>query len=69
MVKTPTSKAPASRTRVVHPPYDQAVRATLKGGQRGEIEQLLQGAKNLKAEHGSFDGLIGTLEEALRKAT
>ncbi len=72
MVKSPTStggKAPASRTRVVHPPYDQAVRATLQSGDRGEIEQLLQGAKNLRAEHGSFDSLIETLESALRKAS
>ncbi|HYE29610.1 MAG TPA: hypothetical protein VEA61_15430 [Allosphingosinicella sp.] len=76
MIKTPTSKtagakakaAPRSRARAVHPPYDQAVRATLEGGRRDEIEQLLQGARNLKAEHGSFDALIQTLEDALRKA-
>jgi hypothetical protein len=73
MVKTPTSKdkkaAPAARQRVVHPPYDQAVRATLESGDRGEIERLLQGAKNLRAEHGSLDGLIRTLEAALHKAS
>jgi hypothetical protein len=78
MVKTPTRKGKAAiarppydqavRTRRVLPPYDQAVRATLEGGDRGEIEALLQGAKNLRAEHGSFDSLITTLEDALRKA-
>jgi hypothetical protein len=58
--------AAKAKARAVHPPYDQAVRATLQSGDRGEIEQLLQGAKNLRAQHGSFEGLIETLEATLR---
>ena len=69
MVKSPTSKggkaAPAARTRVVHPPYDQAVRATLQGGQRDEIQQMLEGVKRLRSEYGDIDSLINRLEAAL----
>ena len=79
MVKSPTSKGSrtraarppydqAVRSRRVLPPYDQAVRATLEGGDRGEIEALLAGAKNLRSEYGDLDSLITTLEDALSKA-
>jgi hypothetical protein len=66
MWKTPTGNAKA-RTRAVHPPYDQAVRATLESGDRKEIEQLLKGAKKLRDEHGSFEGLIKKIEAELIK--
>jgi hypothetical protein len=65
MWNKPSKDAAKSRTRSPHPPYDQAVRATLESGDRNEIEQLLQGAKNLRAEHGSFEGLIKVLEATL----
>lgn len=64
----PKAEAGASKARAFHLVYDQAVRATLEGGRRQEIADLLSAAKRLKTQYRDFDGLIATLETAARKA-
>ncbi len=63
MSKTPGKGAP--RARAAHHVYDQAVRATLEGGDQEDARQLLEGVKRLRSEYGDIDGLIARLETAL----
>jgi hypothetical protein len=56
---------------LLHPPrpfYLVAVNDTLQRGELAEIQALIQGAKEVKAQHGSLDGLITKLEAAAKKA-
>ncbi len=48
--------------------YRPVVFDILKRGQLAEIQALVTGAKELKAEYGDFDGLIKAAEVAARKA-
>jgi hypothetical protein len=48
--------------------YRPAVDDVLHRGEAAEIQQLLQGAKDVKAKYGDLDGLIKQLEVAARKA-
>ena len=63
------SKAP------VKPPYDPprvfylvAVNDALQRGERAQIEELLKGAREVKAQQGDLDKLIAKLEAAAKKA-
>ena len=48
--------------------YRPAVDDIIHRGELVEIQQLLQGAKDVKAKYGDLDGLIKQLEVAARKA-
>ncbi len=48
--------------------YRVAVEDTLARGERAEIEALIQGAREVKAQFGNLDGLIEHLEAAAKKA-
>lgn len=48
--------------------YRVAVRDTIERGELADIQMLLKGAKEVKAEWGDLDGLIKELEVAARKA-
>jgi hypothetical protein len=48
--------------------YLVAVNDALKRGQRAEIQELLEGARAVKAQHGDLDKLIVKLEDAAKKA-
>jgi hypothetical protein len=48
--------------------YRPAVDDIINRGELVEIQQLLQGAKDVKAKYGDLDGLIKQLEVAARKA-
>jgi hypothetical protein len=51
-----------------HPFYLVAVNETLQRGELAEIQELLKGAKEVKAQHGDLDSLIAKLEAAAKKA-
>jgi hypothetical protein len=59
---------PKDYHRPPHPFYLVAVNEALQRGELAEIEQLLKGAKEVKAQHGSLDALITKLEAAAKKA-
>ena len=59
---------PPGYTRPVHPFYLVAVNETLQRGELSEIQELLEGAKAVKAQHGDLDKLIAKLEAAAKKA-
>jgi tRNA G37 N-methylase TrmD len=48
--------------------YLVAVNDALQRGDHAEIQQLLEGAKAVKAQHGDLDKLIAKLEGAAKKA-
>ncbi|HEX6375324.1 MAG TPA: hypothetical protein VFZ91_06350 [Allosphingosinicella sp.] len=48
--------------------YRVAVRDTIERGELADIQVLLKGAKEAKAEFGDFDGLIKQLEAAAKRA-
>ena len=48
--------------------YRVAVRDTIQRGELADIQVLLQGAKEVKAEWGDLDGLIKDLEIAAKRA-
>jgi hypothetical protein len=48
--------------------YRVAVRDTIERGELADIQNLLQGAREAKAEFGDFDGLIKELEAAAKRA-
>jgi hypothetical protein len=54
--------------RPVHPFYLVAVNEALQRGELSEIQELLDGAKAVKAQHGDLDKLIAKLEAAAKKA-
>jgi hypothetical protein len=54
--------------RPVHPFYLVAVNEALQRGELSEIQELLEGAKAVKAQHGDLDSLITKLEAAAKKA-
>ncbi|HYE29611.1 MAG TPA: hypothetical protein VEA61_15435 [Allosphingosinicella sp.] len=68
MIKTPAKAAPRPRSRSTNTIYNQAVRATLAGGDEARSRELLEGVKRLKAEYGSLDKMIAKIEAALGKA-
>ena len=47
--------------------YRPAVDDILQRGEAAEIQALIKGARDVKAKYGSLDGLIGTLEAAVKK--
>jgi hypothetical protein len=47
--------------------YRPAVDDILQRGDHAEIQQLLQGARDVQAKYGDLDGLIKHLETAARK--
>lgn len=49
--------------------YRPVVFDVLKRGDIAEMKALVAGARELKAEYGSFDGMIEAVEGAIRKAT
>lgn len=48
--------------------YRVAVRDTIQRGELADIQVLLQGAREVKAEWGDLDGLIKELEAAAKRA-
>ncbi|MEA3064231.1 MAG: hypothetical protein QOJ27_666 [Sphingomonadales bacterium] len=48
--------------------YRPAVDDALHRGELHEIQELLQGAKDVQAKYGDLNGLIKTLEAAAQKA-
>ena len=48
--------------------YKPAVLDTIKRGSRAEIQALVKGAREVKAEFGDLDGLIARLEDAASRA-
>ena len=48
--------------------YRPAVDDVLRRGEVAEIQALIQGARDVKAKYGDFDGLIKELEAAAKKA-
>ena len=50
------------------PFYLVAVNEALKRGELNQIQELLKGARAVKAQHGDLDGLITKLEAAAKKA-
>jgi hypothetical protein len=48
--------------------YRVAVDDALERGERAEILSLIEGAREVQAKYGSFDGLIEHLELAAKKA-
>lgn len=48
--------------------YRVAVRDTIQRGELADIQILLQGAREAKAEFGDFDRMINELEAAAKKA-
>jgi hypothetical protein len=59
---------PHDYRRPVHPFYLVAVNEALQRGELSEIQELLEGAKAVKAQHGDLDKLIAKLEAAAKKA-
>jgi hypothetical protein len=56
---------------LLHPPrpfYLVAVNDALHRGELAHIQELLEGAKAVKAQHGDLDSLITKLEAAAKKA-
>jgi hypothetical protein len=48
--------------------YRVAVDDVLHRGEHAEIQELLKGAREVKAHYGDLDGLIAKLEGAAKKA-
>lgn len=48
--------------------YRPAVDDVLNRGEFAEIQELLKGAREVKAQYGDLDGLIAKLESAAKKA-
>jgi hypothetical protein len=48
--------------------YKPAVRDTIARGNRAEIQALIKGAMEVKAEYGDIDGLIARLQDAASRA-
>lgn len=48
--------------------YRVAVDDVLQRGELAEIQTLIQGARDVKAQYGDIDGLIRELEAAAKKA-
>jgi len=48
--------------------YRPAVEDVLQRGELFEIQELLKGAQEVKAQYGDLDGLIAKLEGAMKKA-
>jgi hypothetical protein len=48
--------------------YRPAVEDVLQRADPAEINQLIQGAKDVKAKYGDIDGLVRHLEAAVKKA-
>ena len=48
--------------------YRPAVDDVLQRGELAEIQELLKGAREVKAQYGDLDGLIAKLESATKKA-
>jgi hypothetical protein len=48
--------------------YRPAVDDVLQRGELAEIQQLIKGAKDVKAKYGDIDGLVRHLEAAAKKA-
>jgi hypothetical protein len=66
MTKPPVE--PPGYRRPPHPFYLVAVNEALQRGELAEIQELLKGAKEVKAQHGDLDSLITKLEAAAKKA-
>ena len=48
--------------------YRPAVDDVLQRGEVAEIQELLKGAREVKAQYGDLDGLIAKLESAAKEA-
>ena len=48
--------------------YRPAVDDVLQRGELAEIQALIKGAREVKAQYGDLDGLISKLEGAVKKA-
>lgn len=48
--------------------YRVAVDDTLRRGEQAEIQALIKGAREVKAQYGDLDGLISKLEAASKRA-
>jgi hypothetical protein len=48
--------------------YRPVVEDTLHRGELAEIQALIKGAREVKAEYGDLDGLIAKLESAAKRA-
>ncbi len=70
--KTPIKKTPVAKTPKIKQPhlvfYRVPVLDAIKRGDREELATLLNGARELQKEFGSFDKLIASLEGAANKA-
>jgi hypothetical protein len=62
------AKPPDEYRKPPQPFYLVAVNETLQRGDLAEIQELLKGAKEVKAQHGDLDKLIAKLEAAAKKA-
>jgi len=47
--------------------YRVAVDETLRRGEQAEIQALIKGAREVKAQYGDLDGLISKLEAASKR--
>ena len=74
MAKLPVEKQALTLERLrelLFPPrpfYLVAVNDALKRGELSQIQELLKGARAVKAQHGDLDKLITKLEAAAKKA-
>jgi hypothetical protein len=62
------TKPPEPRYDTPRPFYLVAVNDALQRGDHAQIQELLKGAKEVKAQHGDLDSLITKLEAAAKKA-
>jgi hypothetical protein len=62
------TKPPETRYDPPRPFYLVAVNDALQRGELAQIQELLKGAKDVKAQHGDLDSLIAKLEAAAKKA-
>ena len=67
-IKKPIPAKLKDKLDVRKPFYKPAVRDTLARGDRAEIQALIKGAKEVKAEYGDIDGLIAHLEQVVSRA-